>query len=154
MLEANVSKSAKSVLLARIIDGISEKLNSVFGDEYEIYTEQIKQGMKTPCFFIQLITPENVQIMGNRYFRKNLFCIQFFPSSNEPNAECCYMQDALYLALEHITVDGDLQRGIKMCGEFIDGVLHFFVNYNMYIKKIEDITLMETLEVPDIKTKG
>ena len=141
-------------MLDKIVDGISEKLNSAFGDDFTIYTEQIKQGLKTPCFFIQLVSPANIKLVGNRYMRENLFDIHFFPASNEPNAECYQMQDSLYLALEYITVDGDLLRGIRMRGEFVDGVLHFFVNYNMIVLKVEELTLMEILEIPNINLKG
>ena len=35
-----------------LISGISISINSEFGDEYEIYTESIKQGFNEPCFFI------------------------------------------------------------------------------------------------------
>lgn len=34
-----------------IIVGISTALYKEFGDEYEIYQEEIRQGLKEPCFF-------------------------------------------------------------------------------------------------------
>ena len=39
-------------MVNRIIDGISIRINEVFGDDYEIYSEDIEQGFKEPCFFI------------------------------------------------------------------------------------------------------
>ena len=141
-------------MIQYIVDGISEKLNEVFGDDYKIYTESKKQGLKAPCFFIQLLNPANTRVLNKRFFRRNLFAIQYFPASDEPKAECYKMQDDLYLALEYITVDGDLQRGIRMRGEFSDGVLNFFVNYNMFVTFKEESTPMEILEKPQITTKG
>lgn len=38
-------------MVNRIIDGISIRINEVFGDDYEIYSEDIEQGFKEPCFF-------------------------------------------------------------------------------------------------------
>ena len=140
-------------MLDKIVDGISVQLNSAFGDEFKIYTEQIKQGLKPPCFFIQLVNPMNIKLVGGRYIRQNLFDIHYFPASAEPNAECYNVQDVLYLAMEYITADGDLIRGINMRGEFVDGVLHFFVNYNMVIRKIEELTFMELMQL-NLNTKG
>lgn len=142
-------------MIQSIVDGISEKLNSVFGDGYKIYTESVKQGLTEPCFFIRLVNPVNRRELDRRFFRENLFVIQYFPKSrDEPKAECYQMQDALYLALEYITVVGDLQRGVKMRGELVDGVLNFFVNYNMYVILTEEKTPMEELETPEINLKG
>jgi hypothetical protein len=137
-----------------VVDGISEKLHSVFGGKYTIYTESVKQGLEEPCFFIQLVAPSSTRGLNRRFSRQNLFAIQFFPASGEPKAECNQMQDDLYLALEYITVDGNMQRGIGMRGELVDGVLHFFVNYNMFVIVPEEETLMEILEIENIKTKG
>ena len=142
-------------MIQSIVDGIGEKLNSTFGDDYRIYTESVKQGLTEPCFFVQLINPVNRRELGERFFRQNLFCIRYFPKSDDtPKAECYQMQDDLFLALGYITVDGDLQRGIGMRGEFVDGVLNFFVNYNMYIYMTEETTPMDYLENPRITVKG
>lgn len=35
-----------------ITNGIAFALSQEFGDEYNIYTESIEQGLKRPCFFI------------------------------------------------------------------------------------------------------
>ncbi len=43
----------------RIIDGISIRINEVFGDDYEIYSEDIEQGFKEPCFFILPLNQKN-----------------------------------------------------------------------------------------------
>lgn len=75
--------------------------------------------------------------MNNKYFRTNQFCIQYFPSTDEPKAECNAVLENLYDNLELITVNGDLSRGSRMNGEVVDGVLNFFINYNMFVYKVE-----------------
>ena len=140
-------------MINKIIDGISLQVADSFGDGYKIYTEQVKQGLKEPCFFIICVNPTNNQVLGNRYFRNNLFCVQYFPSSNEPKAECNSILDDLYHALEYITVDGKLIRGTKMHGELVDGVLNFFVNYDMFVYSVEKSTMMGALQrtITDVK---
>lgn len=137
-------------MINKIIDGISVAINSEFGDEYEIYTESVEQGLTEPCFSIVCLNPTINQTLGKRYFRTNQFCIHYFPSSNIVSAECFSAMEKLISALEHITVDGDLCRGTEMRGEVIDGVLSFFVNYDMYVYKVE--TPEPTMEDADYNT--
>jgi len=136
-------------MINKIIDGISIKLNQVFGDSVRIYSEDVKQGLKEPCFFIAVLNPSNTPLIGSRSFRQHPFDIHYFPEVMNNNNEIQEMASNLYDALEYVTLEnGDMVRGTKMNHESIDGVLHFFVNFNMHIKKIEDPSdNMETFTV-------
>lgn len=125
-------------MINKIIDGISVAINSEFGDPYEIYTESIEQGLTEPCFSVLCLNPTINQVLGRRYFRRNQFCIHYFPSTDEKQSECFTVLDRLMGALEMITVDGDQCRGTGMHGEVVDDVLSFFVNYDMFVYKDED----------------
>lgn len=133
-----------------IVDGISIKLNQVFGDTFKIYyDEDVSQGLTEPCFFIAVLNPSQAKVIGNRYFRQHPFDIHYFPVVRDNNNELQGKALDLYEALESVTIaDGDLVLGTKMNHEVVDGVLHFFVNFDMYVKKVvvpEDD--METLTV-------
>lgn len=141
-------------MINSIIDAISISINSVFGDGYEIYTESIEQGLEEPCFSIFCLNPTNNLFLGKRYFRQNQFCIQYFPSTDEKNAECNTTMERLFDCLELITVNGDQVRGTKMNGEIVDGVLNFFINYDMFVYKVEVKTPMEELERTQTDVKG
>ena len=134
-------------MLNDIVDGISEKLNETFGDDYEIYTEQVKQGLQEPCFTVSCISPASMQVIGNRYLRRNLFSVKYFPQdSTNAKSEYLDVQDKLFLALEYITAGGDLMRGTDMNGQFVDGVLVFMVNYDFFVRGIIENEPIETLE--------
>ena len=141
-------------MINKIMDGISVAINSEFGDDYEIYTESIAQGLKEPCFSILCLNPAIESKLGKRRFLTNQFCIHYFPSTNEPQSECYAVMSRLGLALELIKVDGDLCRGTEMRGEIVDDVLSFFVNYDMHVyKNVTDETAMETM-IHDASVKG
>lgn len=135
-------------MLNKIIDSISLKLNLEFGDAYEIYKESVEQGLKEPCFFIFLLTANQTQVIGKRYFREQPFDIHYFPSTKDRNTEFLDVVDRLNDALEYITMDTDLIRGTKINYEIVDDVLHFFVNYNFHVYK-EPVAVdpMESLTV-------
>ena len=120
-----------------IIDGISIKLGEVFGENIDIYSESIKQGFKEPCFFIKTVSTSEDKMLASRYFRNNSFDIHYFPSENsEKNKEMLNIAEDLYLNMEFISlVNGDELYGHKLKHEIIDDVLHFQINYDMFIKK-------------------
>lgn len=122
-----------------IIDAISIAIDKEFNTTpgtYAIHTESVEQGLTEPCFSIMCINPTNELFRGERYFRTNQFAIQYFPSTSEVRSECNDVQEKLFDCLEYITVDSNLTRGTKMKGELVDGVLNFFVNYDMYVYKV------------------
>ena len=127
------------VTVNNIIDGICTAINNEFGDEYEIYTELVEQGLKQPCFTVACISSSMSQRLGRRYKRSNLFCIYYFPSDGtEKRLPSQDVKERLYNALEYITVDNDLTHGTKMEGTIVDNVLSFMVNYDMEVLKVYD----------------
>lgn len=135
-------------MLNNLIDAIAIKLNLEFGDGFAIHKEQVKQGLKEPCFFIMLLTSNQKQVIGKRYFREHPFDIHYFPSTRDKNTECLDVVDKLNDAMEYITVDGDLVRGTKMSHEIVNDVLHFFVNYDLFVYKEPEVAdHMEDLSV-------
>ena len=134
-------------MINKIIDGISVAINSEFGDSHEIYTESVNQDLSDGSFSILCLNPAIEQFLGKRYFRTNKFCIHYFPKTDEPRSECQSVIDRLMDCLEIIAVQGDLVRGTKMNSEIVDGVLSFFVNYDLFVYKEADRNpAMEVLE--------
>jgi len=70
-----------------LIDGISIKLNQVFDDDYRIYSEDVTQGLIEPCFFIVVLNPSQIQMIGSRYFRQHPFDVHYFPTVQDNNNE-------------------------------------------------------------------
>lgn len=135
-------------MINSIIEAISISLNEEFGDDYETHMEEIKQGLKEPCFFVTCLNPTTELFLGKRYFRTNQFCIQYFPETNEKQRECNGVAERMLQCLEYITIYGEDKpiMGTKMKYEVVDGVLNFFVNYDCFIRKIEQQTPMESLQ--------
>lgn len=139
-------------MINKIIDGISEAINKEFGDGYDIYTESIEQGLEQPCFSILCLNPTNEQFFGKRYFRQNQFVIQYFPSTDEKNAECNAVRERMFDCLDIIIVNGDQTRGTKMKGEIVDGVLNFMLNFDMFVYRVQELDKMDSHSVStDVK---
>ena len=48
----------------------------------------------------------------------------------------------------------DMLRGTSISYEVVEGVLHFFVNYNMIVNIPKELPTMETLEIDQHTKKG
>jgi hypothetical protein len=141
-------------MINSIIQSISISLNAEFGDTYKNYTEDVKQGLKEPCFFISCINPTHNLFLGKRYFRENQFCIQYFPADKQRvKEECNSVAERMEFCLEWLTVTGDLVRGSKMRYEVVDGILNFFVNYDLFVYKVADSVPMEEIS-ENVSVKG
>ena len=116
-------------MIKNIMDAIAIKLHEVFDDEYEINQEDVAQGLKEPCFLITLVDYSKESLLQSRTKRLVPFDILFFPSNGV--LQCYEVADQMMNELENIKLlDGDTMHGTKMKTEVVDGVLHFFVNYN------------------------
>lgn len=137
--------------------GIGEKLTQAFGSGLEIRTDGgSRQEQDKPFFSIRLQNPSRKPRIGNRYLSENPFQIEYAPagSSLQPEADLDETAQGLLDALEYIQADGALLRGTKMRCEKGDGVLRFFVNYNLHLIKTPEEVAMEELTVTTDAGKG
>lgn len=56
-------------MLNEIIKGISMALNAALGDGYEIYQNDVEQGLKEPCFLIAVLQPEITPMLGRALYQ-------------------------------------------------------------------------------------
>ena len=138
-------------MINSIIAAISVTLNAEFG--YENHMEEIKQDLVEPCFFIQCLNPTTKLFLGKRYFRQNMFCIQYFPKGEDKQRECNEVAEKMIWCLEYITVDNQKMRGTKMKHNVVRGVLNFFLNYDCFVYKVEPSDAMEEIS-QDVTVKG
>lgn len=123
-------------MLNEIVNAIGLKLSENF-EGIDVHREELEQGFKEPCFFIDLLNPSEKQIVGNRYLRSYLFDITYFPKDKKAQ-EIFETLDKLYTVLEYIKLDdGTLVRGNDRNSREEDKVLHFFVTYEMFIYKLD-----------------
>lgn len=140
-------------MLNEIITGIAKALGTMFGKGYRVYDDDVKQGLKKPCFFIATLEPGQTPLLGDRAIWHNPFDIHYFPDEPGNNEELYNVAELLMVGLRYITLpNGNLLRGVSLSYKAVDRVLHFFVTYNMMVNIPKELPLMETLE-SDIKPK-
>jgi hypothetical protein len=136
-------------MVNEILKSISVTLNRVFGDDFEVYfSKDVQQGLQEPCFIIALMGTSRIRRIGLRYRQFNSFVVQYFPAEKRCNTEMIEVGEQLLDAFETIQLaDGDLVHGTELTYDIRDGVLHFMVDFNMFLKKEPDLEEMETITV-------
>jgi len=137
-----------------IIEAIAQKLGAVYGQHYKVYTENTEQDFEKPCFYIEHLNSSQKNMISIRYKNINNFAIRYFSPQEHPNEDCHNIGASLFDILEYITAGGSLLKGTGMETGIEEGVLLFFVSYNMFIlKPKEPDENMERIDV-DVKTEA
>lgn len=148
-------------MTADVLQGIVDAIHNTFGD-VEIYTGQLKQGFKEPCFFIELIEGTTTHDLGNRYHDDLTFQISYFPQPGPSYKDMYRTMQPLTLALGTITPRdaGDPSKsyngihGHDFDSLIDDDVLHVNVSYTIfYYLPLEKVPAMETLTQTQRTTK-
>lgn len=141
------------MVINKIIDGISIKINGIFGNDYEIYDNNTEQGMNKPCFFINFLDGEEKSQLGIKsksYLDTLHFDITGF-EENDDRRKLNSMADKLY-ELEYISLqDGTLLRADSLKPKINDGVLHFFIDYKIFIDKIDTTQNIDKMDNIQLK---
>lgn len=133
-------------MIYKTIIGISQALKEEFKESCVVFNEE-EQELKSSCFLIVPIKYEQKQKLGNRYELLQSFEIRYIPlNAKEYTLECANVMPKLFATLEYITIDGDLTRGTNMSAQIQDGMLHFFVDFNLFVLKVEERFNMETMQ--------
>lgn len=139
-------------MINKIVDGISNALNQEFGDEYEIYQNNVMQGVKEPCFFIAVLEPSKEQLLQNRFLQRNPFDVHYFPKRWDDNREMQEAAERMLDCLEWIIPEEPI-HGTEIRWQIEDGVLHFFVSYNVVRNRMIQKDLMQEI-TQNITTEG
>lgn len=119
-----------------IMDAVTRKIFEVFGERYRIYTDDVEQELKEPCFFVSFLQPSEKPLLGRRCQRIYDMSIQYFPESRQPSRECNDVADRLMDSMEYIILkDGSMRRGKDRKCRTEDGILTFLVTYDVFFVK-------------------
>lgn len=130
-------------MLNKLVNGIVDAIQTQFGDEYPVYREEINQSLTEPCFSVRIIKPTIQPMIEDRFLRKNLVAIHYFPRQYGDYEEINNVFETLFSILEYITVDGHLTRGTKPDPRVEDGVGIFLINFDFFVWRTE--TGIETI---------
>lgn len=129
---------------SELMSAVTDRLETLFGGEYPVWTgtgvqtaagsPQTEAGQTGFC--VQLLEASETPGLGQRYFRATSLCIRFLPgSAGQEASKQAEMLETLMNGMEYVETAGGSLRGTGRNAAIKDGILNFYVNYNMFVAK-------------------
>ena len=130
------------------INAITRQLGTTFGDTYHYYVENVEQGLKKPCFVVDLISPRTRSRSSILYDRTMPIVIYYFNTeANTSKEDANEMAEQLLECIEYLSFGDTLLRAEDMSWLIVDGVLEVFATYRFKTQKqMDKETEIETIE--------
>ncbi|MCH4097274.1 MAG: hypothetical protein LKE88_11675 [Acidaminococcus provencensis] len=145
-------------MTTELINELARKLHSIRA--YPVYVDEIKNKVQFPCWRIKLLDDASVKlVVGDRYQQEATFDVWMILNErgeiDDIRGQVIALAESLMYELELISLeDGTKVRGSDLHYRITDGVLHVFVTYATFTRRIKPAgDVMEHLDVSG-KAKG
>lgn len=129
-----------------IFDGVTLALHAAFPGPARVHGDEVKQDLKPGDFNVVMPGAAHAQEVGQRYKRTPSLDVIYYPKCGK--AECYDVADQLTSVLETITTpEGDKVNATSCEWTVTGGVLHVLVEYDHFVYKPREETMMETLKI-------
>lgn len=123
-----------------ILNAVTTQLGKTFGDTYRYYVEDVEQGLKKPCFTVDLLIPLQRSKSPVLYDRTMPIVVHYFSDSEQGIKKDCYsMGEQIVECLEYLPFNDVLIRGEDISWQIVDDVLQVFVTYKFTTKKVLEV---------------
>ncbi|MCL2367680.1 MAG: hypothetical protein FWC72_01680 [Oscillospiraceae bacterium] len=131
-----------------ILDGISRALADGF-PACRIYgDERVRQGLKTPGFFVGLGTCKQRQLPGGMMQLRQSVEVTYFPEGQGDYKELWAVGTKALGLLDTLTLpDGSMVRGTTKTCDTGDGLMHLRATYTLRLKPTETSELMGDITI-------
>lgn len=113
-----------------ILNAVTKRLGTTFGDSYRYYKEDVEQNLTKPCFTVDVLIPLQRSKSPVLYERTMPIVVHYFSDSeNEIKNNCYAMGEQIVECLEYLPFGTTTIRGEDISWELVDDVLQVFVTY-------------------------
>lgn len=129
------------IVTTELINGLARKLHSIRA--YPVYVDEIKNNVQFPCWRIKLLDDASVKlVVGDRYQQEATFDVWMILNEmgeiGDVRGQVIALAESLMYDLEVIALeDGTKVRGSDLHYRITDGVLHVFVTYAPFTRRIK-----------------
>lgn len=129
-------------MVQAVVAGIAHALRGAFGEDIPIYADRVEQGLRPPCFSVNLLSREEKRMPGRRVRHLLPFEVLFFPALAQKKIEIWETERRMREALALIPVEDGFLRGGRIKSEQADGVLRVRADYSFFSLAPDDTQRM------------
>lgn len=131
-----------------ILNSVTKQLGTTFGNTYHYYVEDVEQGLKKPCFTVDVLIPLQRRKSPLLYDRTMPIIVHYFSDSENNKKNNYYdMGERIVECLEHLPFKDTLLRGEDISWHIVDDVLQVFITYKFTTELVVDVVdIIETLD--------
>ena len=133
-----------------ILNAVTKQLGTTFGNKYRYYIEDVEQGLKKPCFTVDVLIPLQRSKSPVLYDRTMPLVIHYFSDSENNLKQDCYsVGEQVVECLEYLPFKNTTIRGESISYKIVDDVLEVFITYKFTTRLI---TETEEVSVEELTT--
>lgn len=130
-----------------LLSAVTKQLGTTFGDSYRYYVEDVEQGLKKPCFTVDVLVPLQRSKSPFLYDRTMPLVVHYFSDSQTDIKNDCYaMGEQIVNCLEYLPFQDGLIRGEDISWQIVDDVLQVFITYKFTTSKYNPGDSFESIE--------
>lgn len=135
-----------------VLTAVTKQLGSTFGGGYRYYVEDVEQGLKQPCFTVDMLNPLERSKSPVLYDRTMPLVIHYFSDSVTNAKEDCYaIAERAVECLEYLPFLNTTLRGENISWQLTDDVLQIFITYKFTTTKaVAEVERMDTLDTSKV----
>lgn len=145
-------------MIKDIIESVCANINECINtdNQFTIYTEANKQGLITPCFFINCNNYSNELYRGARYKVQAKIEVRFYfdTESDTQKADTQSILEKLWDCTDVINYDNGQLRGVERSFENKDDGFVFYVSYGYFYYEKNTNDTMEILSQKGMNVNG
>ena len=129
----------KGLMVNSFLSAVTKQLGTTFGTGYRYYMEDVEQGLKKPCFTVDLLIPLQRSKSPVLYDRTMPLVVHYFSDSKSNLKQDCYnIGERLIECLEYLPFQNTLIRGENISWKLEDDVLQAFVTYKFTTRLVTE----------------
>ena len=124
-------------MVNKILNAMTVRLHSKFGDSHKYYVENVEQNLTKPCFTIDTLIPLQRSKSPILYDRTMPMVIHYFTDDKKDTKTDCYSKaEQIVECLEYLPFESTILRGENISWQIVDDVLQVFVTYKFTTKLV------------------
>lgn len=121
-------------MIDEVVLSVAAAIRAVVPPEYEVYTENVHQGAKLPCFFVECKEAKRVDMLNSQFFIRAELAVTCESDSDTKKQETDSVTAVLFHALRFIRAGEQQLNGRRISGKWQEGRFVINVTYDIWPK--------------------